>query len=34
VVADKNLVCQEKETWLTHLFTAMGVPGDEGIFEI
>jgi hypothetical protein len=28
VVADKNLICQEKETWLTHLFSAMGVPGD------
>jgi hypothetical protein len=29
-----NPVCQEKEIWLTHLFSAMGVPGDEGIFEI
>jgi len=28
VVADINLVCQKKETWLTHLFIAMGVPGD------
>jgi hypothetical protein len=28
MVADKNLVYQEKETWLTHLFSAMGVPRD------
>jgi hypothetical protein len=30
VTAVKNIVCQEKEIWLTHLFSAMGVPGDEG----
>jgi hypothetical protein len=28
VFADKYLVYQKKETWLTHLFSAMGVPGD------
>ena len=26
----QNLVCQEKETWLTHMFSAMGVPVDAG----